>query len=68
MTLEQVTHALDQHAGKSRLLRFDETGDVLEMAFLVEFVHLSDLNGLRAALKELSESIEISFLDNKGIW
>ena len=68
VTLEQVAQALDQHAAKSRLLRFDETADVLEMAFLIEFVHLSDLNGARAALKALSETIEISFLDNKGIW
>jgi len=68
VTLEQVAQTLDQHASKSRLLRFDETADVLEMAFLVEFVHLSDLNSTREALKALSDSIEISFLDNKGIW
>ena len=66
--LEQITEALGENTSKLRLLRFDETTDTLETAFLVEFTRLSNLNSARAALKALSDSIEISFLDNKGIW
>ena len=35
---------------------------------LVEFKRVSNLNRTRAALKALSEGVEITFLDNKGIW
>jgi hypothetical protein len=38
------------------------------MAFVVEFRHLTDLERTRAALQALSPAMEISFLDNKGIW
>jgi hypothetical protein len=41
---------------------------VIETAFVVEFRHVSDLERARAALQELSPAMEISFLDNKGIW
>ncbi len=66
--LEAIMQALEAHTAKLKLLRFDETAETLETAFLVEFTRLSNLNNARAALKALSESVEITFLDNKGIW
>jgi hypothetical protein len=66
--LEQVMDALRPHTSKLKLLRVDETAQALEAAFLVEFRRVSDLNRVRAALKALSEGVEITFLDNKGIW
>lgn len=66
--LEQIMGALQAHTTKLKLLRFDENLESLEASFLVEFTRLSDLNGARAALKALSESVEITFLDNRGIW
>ena len=60
--------ALRAHTSKLKLLRLDERSDTLETAFLVEFKKVSDLNDARTALKALSESVEITFLDNKGIW
>jgi uncharacterized membrane protein YhiD involved in acid resistance len=66
--LEQIMDALRAHTAKLKLLRVDETPQVLETAFLVEFKRASNLNRARAALKALSEGVEISFLDNKGIW
>jgi hypothetical protein len=35
---------------------------------VVEFRHLSDLEQARDALLALSPQMEVSFLDNKGIW
>ena len=66
--LEQIMDALQAHTSKLRLLRFDENLATLEASFLVEFKKMSNLNDARAALKALSDSVEITFLDNKGIW
>ncbi len=68
VALEQVMNVLAQHTEKLRLLQFDETADALEMSFVVEFRHISNLNQTRSALQELSPGLHISFLDNKGIW
>jgi hypothetical protein len=66
--MAQIRDVLDTHCAKLRLIRFDENPEVMEAAFVVEFRHLSDLEAARAALQELSPAMEISFLDNKGIW
>jgi len=66
--LGEILAALRPHITKLRLLRFDETASGLEAAFLVEFGRMERLNEARAALRALSESIEISFTDDKGLW
>jgi hypothetical protein len=66
--MAQVTAVLAQHCPKLRLLRYDENAEVLEMSFVVEFRHLTDLERARAALQALAPSMAISFLDNKGVW
>lgn len=68
VSLEQITGILEQHTAKLKLLRLDETPNDLEAAFLVEFRRASDLNQARAALRALSDSLEITFMDNKGLW
>ena len=66
--MQQVMDALEKHCSKLRLMRYDENAEALEMSFLIEFRHTSDLNQARASLLERSDSLEISFMDNKGIW
>lgn len=66
--MQQVIDALEKHCSKMRLLRYDENDDVLEMSFVIEFRHTSNLNQARAALLAISDGLEISFMDNKGIW
>ena len=66
--LDQVMEALRPYTAKLKLLRVDETPEALETSFLVEFKRIANLNKARAALKALSEEVEITFLDNKGIW
>lgn len=68
VSVQQVMDALEKHCSKLRLIRYDENADALEMSFVVEFRHTSDLEQARAALRELSEKLEISFMDNKGVW
>ena len=66
--MQQVMDALEQHCSKLRLMRYDENADVLEMSFVIEFRYTSDLSQARAALRQLSDELEISFLDNRGVW
>ena len=66
--LDQVTTVLEKHCSKIKLLRFDETEEVLETSYVIEFKRVSDLSKAKAELQTLSQTMEISFLDNKGIW
>jgi uncharacterized membrane protein YhiD involved in acid resistance len=66
--LEQIMDVLQAHTSKLKLLRFDESAETLETSFLVEFKRVSNLSQAKTALKSLSDVIEITFLDNKGIW
>ncbi len=66
--LDQITKVLERHCSKIKLLRFDETEKVLETSYVIEFKRVSDLSKAKAELQTLSPLLEISFLDNKGIW
>ena len=65
---EQVMDVLKAHCSKIKLLRFDESGQGLELSFLVELRKVSNFNAARAALKSHWPEMNITFLDNKGIW
>ncbi len=66
--MQQIQETLEKYCSKLRLIRYDENTELMEMAFVVEFRHMSDLEKTRDALLALSPAMEISFLDNKGIW
>lgn len=68
VSLEQITETLSKHTAKIKLIRFDETAAAMEAAYLIEFRRMDQLNEARAALRGLSPSLEITFMDNKGIW
>lgn len=66
--MPQVLEIMQKYCSKLKLLRYDENEETLEMSFIVEFAHITDLNQLKSALIDLSPGLSISFLDNKGIW
>jgi hypothetical protein len=68
LELDAILQVLEQHCSKLKLLRFDENQTALETSFLVEFRDVEDMNTARRALQGLSPDVEISFLDNKGVW
>jgi hypothetical protein len=49
------------------LKRFDDTREVLEAAFLVEFDDYPQLLAAKTELLDLSGAVKIKFLDNKGL-
>ena len=67
VNLESIMGVMDPYCSKLKLLRFDESDSALEASFLVELRALEKLQEARKALRALSPSIEITFLDNRGL-
>jgi uncharacterized membrane protein YhiD involved in acid resistance len=65
--LNAIVEILKIHCSKIRLKRFDETKEILEASFLVEYEGFSQLEASKSDLQKLSESMKVTFLDNKGI-
>jgi len=66
--LEQIVETLETNCSAVDLKRFDETTEALEASFLVEFHDLQQLSNAKNRLQELSDSVRITFLDNRGIY
>lgn len=65
--LEEVVATLRPHCSAINLKRFDDTKEMLEAAFLVEFEGFQQLEASKSSLRKLNDSMKITFLDNKGI-
>ena len=65
---ESIVDTLRKHTAQLKLMRFDESNQGQESSFLVEFRNMSQLKEAKSALLALSDGLEITFLDNKGIW
>lgn len=66
--LDAIVQILKNHCVGLNLKRLDETKDMMEAAFFVEFRDYNDLEKARQKIQELKDSIKITFLDNKGIY
>jgi hypothetical protein len=65
---EEIVDTLKKNSSQMKLIRFDESGSAQEVSFLVEFRDMNQLKEAKTALQSLSPGLQISFLDNKGIW
>jgi uncharacterized membrane protein YhiD involved in acid resistance len=65
--LEEVVQVLKTHCSAVNLKRFDDTKEMLEAAFLVEFEDFSQLEAARAGLLGLGDDVRVTFLENRGI-
>lgn len=68
LTLEKIFGNLKKTFSKCNLKRFDETKEMMEAIFLVEFENFDQLNSAKDELRKLDSSIKVSFLDNKGVF
>ena len=66
--LDEISGVLDEHCSQVKLLRYDEDAETLETSFVVEFKRASDVSATNAALKALAPGLQITLLDNRGIW
>lgn len=67
LTLEQIRKTLREYCRAVDIKRFDETKEILEASFLVEFDDFEQLQMAKCELQKLNEHVKITFLDNKGI-
>lgn len=65
---DQVVDILKGNSAQMKLIRFDESAESQEISFLVEFRDMKQLQEAKSALQALSTGLQISFLDNKGVW
>lgn len=68
ISLEQVVDILKKYCPAVDVKRFDETKEMLEASFLIEFDRFEQLKKAKSELQRLSDTIKITFLDNKGIF
>lgn len=65
--LGKIIEILKKNCLSVNLKRFDETKEMLETSFLVEFENIEQLNKSKAELQEHNDSVRITFLDNKSM-
>ena len=65
--LSDILGVLKRYCSAVELRRFDETEELIEASFSIEIDNFEKLNEAKTELRKLSKSIQITFLDNKGV-
>lgn len=65
--LSPIVDMLREHCLSVNMKRFDETKDVLEVSFLVEFENFEQLEKTRYELRKFDDNVKIAFFDNKAL-
>jgi hypothetical protein len=63
VSLEGIVEIFKKNVSRVNLIRFDETGDVLEASFLVEFENFKQLSNCRKEIQSLNDSIKFTFME-----
>jgi uncharacterized membrane protein YhiD involved in acid resistance len=67
LTASQILGAFAASGAIASLKRYDETPELLEASFLVDFTEVSKLEDFGQRLRELSQGVRLSCLDDGGI-
>lgn len=67
LSMTTVINALNQHCTSVDIKRIDENKNFLEASFLVGFNDFEDFEKIKKALKEVDNTMGISFVDNKRL-
>jgi len=65
--LPQILETLNAHSSAAALKRFDQTPDVLEASFQVQFDSVTKLDACSSRLRALGGGVRISYLEESGI-
>lgn len=65
-TLEKIDGLVQQIFKASKLVRFDETKDIIEAGFWIETRKSNDLQQFKNSLNEISPDVRVSFVDNNS--
>lgn len=66
LSLEQIMQTLKKYCSAVDMKRFDETKEIIEASFLIEFDDFEQMQLAKSELQKLNDSVKITFLDNKG--
>lgn len=66
VSLDQIIATIKKYCSAVDMKRFDETQEMLEASFLIEFDSFEQLQTAKSELQKLDEAVKITFLDNKG--
>lgn len=64
---DAIVKVLSEHCTGLALRRMDETASEIEILFWAEFKSFDAMDKSRAALRELDSTVQVSFLDSRGI-
>ncbi len=65
--LAQILETLNAHSRAASLKRFDETPELVEASFQIQFENIARLDACSQRLRALGDSVRISYLDQSGI-
>ena len=68
LELHDIVETLKKYCTNISLKRFDETKEMLEASFMVEYTDYKQLEESKATLQKMSDSVKVTFLDNQGIF
>jgi len=63
--LEDLVNIINKHCTSANLKRFDESADLIETLFIVEFKNFDALNAAKKELQMLSDTASITFMDSE---
>jgi len=66
VTVGEIVEVLKRHCSAVNLRRFDESADGLEASFIIEVDKFDKLNQAKVEAQKLSNTMEVTFLDNRG--
>ena len=67
LTATKILEMLASSGATAELKRFDETPELLEVAFKVDFAQLEAVEKFAQQLRRMDESVKISCLDDRGL-
>lgn len=65
--LPQILAALNSHATAAGLKRFDQTPELIEASFQVQFDTIARLDACSQALRKLGDGVRISYLEQSNL-
>ncbi len=68
VSLEKIIEILKKYCSAVVLKRFDESKEMLEASFLIEFDKFEQLQKAKSELQKSNDSLNITFLDNRGVF
>jgi len=67
INVDDIVKILKENSTFLKLIRLDESKEIIELSFLIEFIDFKKLNHTKNLLTDLNKELSFSFLDNKGL-